>query len=87
MPTSLAKPGWVGIPAGKIAEKRSVVAACPLTYNGAGILAMRPAFYLAMAFLALACWSQVAAKKRVAVFDFENAAVEASISSTYFHTS
>lgn len=47
---------------------------------------MRPAFYLAMAFLALACWSQVAAKKRVAVFDFENAAVEGSISSTYFQT-
>jgi len=47
---------------------------------------MRLAFYLALTFLAEACWSQVAVKKRVAIFDFENAAVEGSISSTYFQT-
>ena len=47
---------------------------------------MRSAVYLALVLLPGACWSQVAAKKRVAVFDFENAAVQAAITSSYFQT-
>src|SRR5215469_232436 len=58
----------------------------PLAYNDAGFLAMRSAVYLALVLLPGACWSQVAAKKRVAVFDFENAAVQAAITSSYFQT-
>jgi curli biogenesis system outer membrane secretion channel CsgG len=47
---------------------------------------MRSAVYLALALFAGSCWSQVPAKKRVAVFDFENAAVQAAITSSYFQT-
>jgi curli biogenesis system outer membrane secretion channel CsgG len=39
-----------------------------------------------LAFFAGAGWSQVPAMRRVAVFDFDNAAVQGTISSSNFHT-
>lgn len=48
---------------------------------------MRSALCLAiLAFFAGAGWSQVPAKRRVAVFDFDNASVQAAISSSDFRT-
>ncbi len=47
---------------------------------------MRSAASLVLAFLTGACWSQVSTKKRVAVFDFENGAVQKVLDSSYLGT-